>query len=88
MYDTVSRMKTTIEIPDTLIREAKQVASDEGTTLKDLVEEGLRRLLSHRKEAVAFKLKKAAFKGKGLQAGIRGGSWGQIREILYEGRGG
>jgi len=43
-----------------------QVASGEGTTLKSLVEEGLRRSFFQRKEVVSFKLKKATFKGKGL----------------------
>jgi len=81
-------MKTTIEIPDPLIRVARQVASDEGITLKELVEQGLRRLLAQRKKAVPFRLKKAAFGGKGLQAGVGDGSWEKIREIVYEGHGG
>lgn len=84
----VNLMKTTIEIPDPLIREARQVASDEGTTLKELVEQGLRHVLLQRKEAVPFKLKKATFRGKGLQAGVGDGTWEQIREMVYEGHGG
>ena len=84
-----SRMKTTIEISDPLIREAKQMASHEGTTLKELVEQGLRHVLTQRKETLPFKLKKATFKGKGLQAGVGGdGTWEQIRGIVYERYGG
>jgi len=33
-------MKTTIELPDALAREAKEFARERGTTLRDLVVEG------------------------------------------------
>jgi beta-lactamase regulating signal transducer with metallopeptidase domain len=39
------RMKTTLEIPDQLFREAKAKAALEGVRLKDLVTEGLRTVL-------------------------------------------
>lgn len=38
-------MKTTIEVPDELYRRAKAVAALEGRRLRDLVEDGLRRVL-------------------------------------------
>lgn len=38
-------MKTTMEIPDDLIRQAKVLAADRGTTFRALVTEGLRRVL-------------------------------------------
>jgi hypothetical protein len=38
-------MKTTIELPDELYRRAKATAGLNGRKLKDLVEEGLRRVL-------------------------------------------
>jgi hypothetical protein len=38
-------MKTTVELPDTLYRQAKAEAALRGRKLKDLVEEGLRRVL-------------------------------------------
>jgi hypothetical protein len=38
-------MKTTIELPDELYRKAKATAALNGRKLKDLVEEGLRRVL-------------------------------------------
>ena len=44
-----NRMKTTIEITDSLLEDAKAVAAEEGTTLRALVESGLRwRVAEHR----------------------------------------
>jgi Arc/MetJ family transcription regulator len=82
-----SHMKTTIQIPDGLFQEAQRVAQQENTTLKALVEQGLRRTLAERKQRGAFHLRKASFKGRGLQRPVAGASWQQIRDMIYEGRG-
>ena len=42
-------MKTTVEIPDELFREAKATAARNGSKLKDLVAEGLRLVLGKAK---------------------------------------
>jgi CRISPR/Cas system-associated protein Csm6 len=81
-------MKTTIQIPDSLFEEARKLAHTERTTMKALVEEGLRRIISERQRRGKFRLRKASFKGEGLQPHIAGASWDQIREQIYEGRGG
>jgi hypothetical protein len=81
-------MKTTIQIPDSLLEDARKVAAKERTTLKALVEEGLRLIVAKRKRSSVFRLRKASFKGTGLQPHLTGASWGQIRKKVYEGRGG
>jgi len=81
-------MKTSVEIPDNLFEEARKVAHRDRTTLKVLVEEGLRKIISDRKRRKGFRLRKATFKGNGLQSHLAGASWDQIREFSYEGRGG
>jgi hypothetical protein len=81
-------MKTTVEIPQTLLDEARKLASQEGTTLRALVEEGLRRIIAERRHAGAFRLRQATFKGTGLQVGVAGVPWERIRDMAYEGRGG
>ncbi len=81
-------MKTTIEIPNSLLEEARKLASQEGTTVRALVETGLRRVLAERKKRGTFKLRKASFNGNGLQPGVADASWERIREMAYEGRGG
>jgi Arc/MetJ family transcription regulator len=42
-------MKTTLEIPDHLMRELKERAAHDGTTMSELVESALRRLLREKK---------------------------------------
>jgi len=81
-------MKTTVEIPDALLEEARKVAARQRTTLRALIVEGLRRSVAGRKRAAAFRLRKASFRGTGLQPGVAGSHWEHIRELAYEGRGG
>jgi hypothetical protein len=83
-----SHMKTTVEISDVLLVEAKKIAAREGTTVRTLIEQGLRHALAGRAKHEHFKLRKASFKGSGLCASARGASWQQLRELAYEGRGG
>ena len=84
----VSHMKTTIQIPDSLMKEARKLANEEHTTLKSLMEEGLRRIISEHRQRGRFKLRKATFRGKGLQPHLEGATWEKIRDISYEGHGG
>jgi hypothetical protein len=86
-FDTVAHMKTTVEISDALLDAARKVAAQEGTTLKALIETGLRQALADRKRQGKFKLRKASFRGKGLQPSAKGASWDRLREMSYEGRG-
>lgn len=81
-------MKTTIEISDSLLDEAKKLAAKEGTTVRAYVEQGLRRIVAERKSRGQFRLRKVTFKGKGLQAGVQDATWERIRETIYQGRGG
>ena len=85
-HDMATHMKTTIEIPDALLAEARRVAERQGTTLRALVESGLRRVLGERRTA-GFRLRRETFGGQGLQPGVREGEWSAIRDLSYEGRG-
>jgi len=84
-----SHMKTTINIPDSLFDEARKVSRQEKTTLKALFEEGLRKAIAERRGRGSgkFKLRRAAFKGQGLQPHLTGATWDQILDISTEGRG-
>jgi len=83
-----THMKTTIEISDAILEQAKEMAATEGVTLRLLVEEGLRRVLRERQAETGFRLADESFKGKGLQPGVGEGSWEHLRDLIYAGRGG
>ena len=82
-------MKTTVEISDALLDEAKRVAALESSTLRELIEEGLRRSIDERKrkKRKGFRLRRASYRGKGLQPGVSS-EWDRLREAVYEGHGG
>jgi len=80
-------MKITLDIPAKLLREARKIAAREGTTLHALIEQGLRQVIVERRRTTGFRLRKAGFKGRGLQPQCRNAVWGQLLAASYEGRG-
>jgi hypothetical protein len=80
-------MKTTIEIADPLLRQAKRVAARERTTVRALVEQGLRRELAERQRGGKFRLRQVTFRGRGLHLGLDY-SWERVAALAYESRGG
>ncbi len=84
----VTRMtKTTIEINDALLEEAKELARADGTTLRAVVEEALRRELADRPRRARFVLRDASVGGEGMNQEFIDGGWDAIRDAIYEGRG-
>ncbi len=81
-------MKTTIEIADPLLREARGLAKRQGITFRALVEHALRRAVVEAKLGVSFRLRRASFKGEGLVDELRGASWDKLRDLAYDGRNG
>lgn len=82
-----SCMKTTVEIPDSLLNAARRAAARDGVTVRALLIEGLHRVLESRKRDPGFQLRDASFKGEGLQPDVAEGSWERMRDLAYEGRG-
>ena len=81
-------MKTTVEIEDRLLTRAKDEARRRKTTLRRLIEEGLRFELKQKATRMKFRLRDAAFTGGGgLQPGVDLSNWDQIRGLVYEGHG-
>ena len=79
----MAHMKTTVDIADPVLREARKVAAREGTTLRLLIEEGLRRTLAERKRQKAFRLRLVSFGGRGLRPELRDAGWDEIRDLAY-----
>ena len=79
-------MKTTIEIADGIMEEARSLAAEEHTTLRALVEEGLRSVVALRKKAKrTFRLKDRSFQGRGLCSTAKGKTWEEIRAMVHAG---
>ena len=84
----VTHMKTTVDIADDLLLRAKQEAEASHTTLRSLIEEGLREVLSRKSAAGQPRIKPVTFRGTGLQSEFRGQGWDSIRDAIHEtGRG-
>jgi hypothetical protein len=77
-------MKTTLEISDPLLREARTVAARERTTLRALVEQGLRQVLAEKKRRSNFVLRDGTFNGSGLRPEIADAGWERIRALAYD----
>ena len=86
-YDMVTHMKTTVDLPEALLAAVKETAAKERTTLRSLVEEGLRIVLARRRGRKPFVLEDASVDGDGTRPEIREGDWTAIRDLAYEGRG-
>lgn len=79
-------MKTTLEIADPLLREARKIATRDNTTLRALVEQGLRQVVAEKKKDKPFRLRDASFKGDGLQPDVANLNWQEILDLAYERR--
>lgn len=80
-------MKTTIDLPDELARKAKAFAARNKTTLRALIEQGIRQVLREERATGKFELRDASVGGKGVQKEYEGADWAKIREAAYKGRG-
>lgn len=81
-------MKTTIDIADAILEESRQIAQRDKTTLRELVHEGLRRVLEERRApSRPFQLKPLPSAGGGFQPEFADGDWSRIRDETYQGRG-
>lgn len=83
----VSSMKTTVDIPEPLLEQARKVAAQRSTTLRELVAAGLRHVIREQRRAGKFELRDARVGGNGLREEFRAAGWDRIRDAAYEGRG-
>jgi hypothetical protein len=79
-------MKTTIDIADPVLHEAKKLAAREGTTLRALVEEGLRQAMAERRQRKRrpYRQRLVVFRGNGLTPEFRNASWAEVIEASHE----
>jgi len=78
-------MKTTIELPDALLSEAKKVALEQGCSLKSLLEVALQREIARLSENQIWEPDYTlCFGGSGLTQEAQAMSWSEIREIAMD----
>lgn len=80
-------MKTTLDIADPLLEQAKAIATRDGVTLRSLVERGLQTVVAQSELARPYQLRDASVKGKGLHPDFAGADWPVVRDLIYQGRG-
>ncbi len=81
-----THMKTTIEIATPLLEEAKAIAAKEKTTLRALVEEGLRQILRSKRSRNSYLPADGSVDGGGLTPEMEArGGWAKIRHAAYPG---
>jgi len=81
-------VKTTVEISDSLLRQARRLAEREGIPLRAVIERGLHSIIESSKQARSFRLRRASFCGEGLQREFHDSNWEVIRDQIYRARGG
>lgn len=81
-------MKTTVEISDELLEKAKKLAVKRRTTLRAIIEQGIRNTIKEQQRAVKYVLPDMSVDGKGLQPEFVSKAWSDIRDAAYDGRGG
>jgi len=79
-------VKTTLDIADALLTEAKRAAKRRGIPLRRLIEEALRRVLQETPRK-PFKLKDRSIDGGWLRPEFRDLPWSEIRAIANDRRG-
>ncbi len=79
-------MKTTLDINDTLLNQAQNLAARQHSNLHEILESALRAYLQ-KHDKPGFSLRRASFKGEGLQTNSQHGDWESIRQRAYENHG-
>lgn len=79
-------MKTTLEISDSLLTRAKQLAREQKVTLRSLAEEGLRKVIEERSRRKPRRIEPVTFGGEGLSPEFTGAAWERVRDAVYHER--
>ena len=78
-------MRTTIQLPEDLLAEAKKAAAERRTTLKAIIEESLRESLVRRGRPRREPVKLVTFGGSGLQPGVDLDDSAALLELMERG---
>jgi hypothetical protein len=80
----LEHMRTSIDIPDLLLRRAKRVARERGVSLKQLVIDGLRTVVERQANGPsAHRMKDCSFGQGGLVDGLSWSDTERMNELVY-----
>ena len=80
-------MKITVDISDELLEKAKKLAAKRRTTLRAIIEQGIRHTVKDQQRDAKYVLPDRSVDGNGLQPEFQNKVWSDIRDAAYEGRG-
>ena len=80
-------MKTTLDIHDELLLQAKRHAKSTGRSLRAVVEDGLRGVLSSAEERPSYRLPDLRVGDPAAADPLESYSWPELRETIYGGPG-
>jgi hypothetical protein len=83
----LKHMRTSVEIPDPLLRQAKRAARERGTTLRQLLLEGLRSVVGRDERVRHHRLKDLSFGEGGLVDGLSWSDAERMDDLVYGDRG-
>lgn len=76
-------VKTTVEISDELLKRSRRLAKRRGTTLRAILEEGLRLALKAHRQPPPADFKLPTFGEHGLTDEFRNAPWEKIRDTIH-----
>ncbi len=78
-------MKTTVDLPDALLKAAKERSRRDGTTLRALLADGLRLVLEEDAEEQGYRYEAVLSDGSGeVRPGVDLGDWAAVRSLIYD----
>jgi hypothetical protein len=76
-------MRTSVDVPDPLLRRAKKLARDRRTTLRQLLVDGLRSMVERETSTGKHRMKDCSFGEGGLVDGLSWSDAERIEELVY-----
>jgi hypothetical protein len=77
-------MRTSVDIPDPLLRRAKKLAQQRGVSLRQLLLDGLRLVVERDVRASTHRMQDCSFGKGGLVEGLAWTDSERINELIYE----
>jgi len=85
-YNMLRHMRTSIDVPDGLLRAAKAAAARRGITVRSLMIQGLELALERHREGAkrTYRLPDCTVDGEGLQDGVADLHWDTLRDLVHD----